>query len=425
MALNVKAALGICVFFIAGLCYVVNRVALPVEAAASPATADASANPNPAAPSGFAARRLARGNPVEMQRAVSREAANKAAAESSPPPTRTITLPPVAKRDATLTPGPVFAMADTPAIPAAGLREPGEGPATPPARALIATRAAEPEPMLEPVRYEIRPADLTVVDSSTPAVAGTSAKTEVAAAGSSYKVRKGDSLGRIARQVYGADDQQHIKMLIEANPKIAKRTNKLFVGEELKVPGVATAAGSDKPRKETAAPAVASASPAKESKSAVQTPKPSEPKPAPAPTPDKVADKSARPGQKTGDKSGAKAGDKPAGTAVAATGKTAAAKPAASGSGTTAKPAGKPTGGALVKVSPGGSGGAKPGRASETAAEQWYTIRGSDSLASIAQSQLKDGRRWRELAELNGLRDPNKLIPGKRIKLPAGTPNQG
>ena len=49
---------------------------------------------------------------------------------------------------------------------------------------------------------------------------------------------------------------------------------------------------------------------------------------------------------------------------------------------------------------------------------RWYTIRESDSLTSIARRFLKDGRRWRELAEINGLRDPDRLLVGRRIKLP-------
>ncbi|MFH1746309.1 MAG: LysM domain-containing protein [Planctomycetota bacterium] len=53
-----------------------------------------------------------------------------------------------------------------------------------------------------------------------------------------------------------------------------------------------------------------------------------------------------------------------------------------------------------------------------TGQPRWYTIRKQDSLTSIAARQLNDGRRWREIAELNGLNEPGKIIPGMRIKLP-------
>jgi hypothetical protein len=56
--------------------------------------------------------------------------------------------------------------------------------------------------------------------------------------------------------------------------------------------------------------------------------------------------------------------------------------------------------------------------APKTANGQWYTIQRNDSLASIAQRFLKDGRRWREIAALNSGLDPRKIVPGLRIKLP-------
>jgi nucleoid-associated protein YgaU len=47
-----------------------------------------------------------------------------------------------------------------------------------------------------------------------------------------------------------------------------------------------------------------------------------------------------------------------------------------------------------------------------------YTIRKRDSLVEIARRFLHDHRRWREIAELNGLRDADRIFPGMRIKLP-------
>lgn len=58
-------------------------------------------------------------------------------------------------------------------------------------------------------------------------------------------------------------------------------------------------------------------------------------------------------------------------------------------------------------------------RARQTDAWEWYTIQPKDSLASIARQQLKDGRRWREILELNSRLDPRKIVPGTKIKLPS------
>jgi nucleoid-associated protein YgaU len=54
----------------------------------------------------------------------------------------------------------------------------------------------------------------------------------------------------------------------------------------------------------------------------------------------------------------------------------------------------------------------------ETAAMRWYTIRKSDSLISIARRLLDDGRRWPEIAEINGLKRPDRITPGMKLRLP-------
>lgn len=55
----------------------------------------------------------------------------------------------------------------------------------------------------------------------------------------------------------------------------------------------------------------------------------------------------------------------------------------------------------------------------EAGQERWYIIQDRDSLTAIAKRELKDERRWREIAKLNGLADGSKIVPGMRIKLPA------
>ncbi|MGJ5826078.1 LysM peptidoglycan-binding domain-containing protein [Streptomyces ossamyceticus] len=47
-----------------------------------------------------------------------------------------------------------------------------------------------------------------------------------------------------------------------------------------------------------------------------------------------------------------------------------------------------------------------------------YTVRAGDTLWSIAASKLGDGNRWREIADLNSLKDPDAITPGQTLKLP-------
>jgi nucleoid-associated protein YgaU len=47
-----------------------------------------------------------------------------------------------------------------------------------------------------------------------------------------------------------------------------------------------------------------------------------------------------------------------------------------------------------------------------------YTVKKGDTLVSIAARQLGDYTRWPEIATLNGLRDPNRLTVGQRLRLP-------
>jgi nucleoid-associated protein YgaU len=204
----------------------------------------------------------------------------------------------------------------------------------------------------------------------------------VAAAAGTYKVRKGDSLTRIAQRVFGSSEQRHQQMLIDANPKIAKRVNKLYVGEVLTIPSI---------------PGVAAAS----ERASGQ----------PSGT---VAVKQAE--------SDGKKESKPATVAAVAASTTKKKSASADNSGKGTK---RTTVAAAQRPSRSGKKGRKASSGGETATERWYTIRGSDSLASIARDVLKDSRRWRELADVNGLRDPNKIIPGMRLKLPPAGPRQG
>ncbi len=55
------------------------------------------------------------------------------------------------------------------------------------------------------------------------------------------------------------------------------------------------------------------------------------------------------------------------------------------------------------------------------AAEKSYTIKSGDNLSDIAQEQLGDANRWKEIYELNKdvIGDnPDMIHPGKKLKLP-------
>jgi hypothetical protein len=47
-----------------------------------------------------------------------------------------------------------------------------------------------------------------------------------------------------------------------------------------------------------------------------------------------------------------------------------------------------------------------------------YRVRAGDTLWSIAASKLGDGNRWREIAALNKLANPDAISPGQTLKLP-------
>ena len=135
-----------------------------------------------------------------------------------------------------------------------------------------------------------------------------------------YTVRKGDSLVKISRRVWKRDDSQALEMLLAANPDLAKRKNRIYPGEVLRIPDL------DEIRR-----------------------------------------------------------------------------------------------GAAVELAVEQASEAPQFTAAEpTAAPRYreYTVRKSDSLARIAKRFLNDGNRWRELARINGLKDADKIYPGRRIKVP-------
>ena len=47
-----------------------------------------------------------------------------------------------------------------------------------------------------------------------------------------------------------------------------------------------------------------------------------------------------------------------------------------------------------------------------------YTVKAGDSLSKIAAAELGDGDRWKEIAKLNNIVDPNMIFPGAQLMLP-------
>lgn len=138
-----------------------------------------------------------------------------------------------------------------------------------------------------------------------------------------YTVQAGDTLNKIVKRLWQRSDPEAVRILLVANPDLARRKDRIFVGEVLKVPDP----------------------------DALEQP---------------VALVRAQP-------------------------------PASKDSGEKAK-------------------AASPDK--KEVRYNWYTVKEKDSLVVIARRYLKDPNRWREIAELNQLRDADRIVPGSRIKLP-------
>lgn len=47
-----------------------------------------------------------------------------------------------------------------------------------------------------------------------------------------------------------------------------------------------------------------------------------------------------------------------------------------------------------------------------------YTVKSGDTLSAIAARQLGSPSKWKQIADLNGIRDPNRLQVGQTLRLP-------
>jgi len=61
----------------------------------------------------------------------------------------------------------------------------------------------------------------------------------------------------------------------------------------------------------------------------------------------------------------------------------------------------------------------KPTSAAKPVATRAYVVKSGDTLSKIAQALLGSYKRWPEIASLNGIRDPQTVRIGQRLKIPA------
>lgn len=69
---------------------------------------------------------------------------------------------------------------------------------------------------------------------------------------------------------------------------------------------------------------------------------------------------------------------------------------------------------------PASAGGraASPSPSPPPAAGGTVTVRSGDTLSGIAKRHLGDPNRWREIAQINGIKDPKGIRPGQKLRLP-------
>ena len=52
--------------------------------------------------------------------------------------------------------------------------------------------------------------------------------------------------------------------------------------------------------------------------------------------------------------------------------------------------------------------------------QAYYTIKAGDTLVDICRMYYGSDERLEELCAVNGITDPNRILPGQKIKLPVG-----
>jgi hypothetical protein len=71
------------------------------------------------------------------------------------------------------------------------------------------------------------------------------------------------------------------------------------------------------------------------------------------------------------------------------------------------------------KKSPAKHHKASKGRKGTTSSTRTYIVRRGDTLGSIAARLLHSSSKWHDIAKANGIRDPNSIKVGQKLKIPA------
>ncbi len=177
-----------------------------------------------------------------------------------------------------------------------------------------------------------------------------------------HVVQKGQSLGKIAAEHYGRSNATRVKAIFEANTDVLENMHTVRAGQKLKIPDLGEASSSFEAAPEFVVNRMAN-TPTPRTDNRVRIPIPIS--------------------EKGGDLQG------PASVASAAIDRQTAQQ---------------------VKLTD----------TRATAAFQWYTVRPSDTLSSIARRQLGSDRFFSEIYRLNRdvIRDKNSIKPGMKIRLP-------
>ncbi len=419
MGLNVKLASLVCLSFIGGICWLVNQVTRPlVEVPASltaqypndPPTRTVYAGDNGISrrfsrPSAASAPIERRESPSTMQPVAAGPTIPLSSREALPP----LHVPPKA---------PLVAASDASSAASTGV------PATD-AEPLVARDGAartDPELMSEtPQTTSLQPA-LTAAASPTSAARPMSADadtgqrvgasggvapaaTAASAGPTRYTVKTGENLTRIARALLGRDDAKTLRTLLDANPNLKKRSGRVLAGETLNIPALASA----KPVSDPMPNGTGTVRGAKPAAAAPLTNMTAPPGIASAAKPP-AKPAAAQPARSA-------AGNKPPASADRGAARQTASVSRQSPKASTAKPAGATKSTQPKSSTARAASGTPANRSGKT---QWVTVQRGESLRDVAQRHLKDGRRWREIAELNGLRESERVPSGKRLRVPGG-----
>lgn len=76
------------------------------------------------------------------------------------------------------------------------------------------------------------------------------------------------------------------------------------------------------------------------------------------------------------------------------------------------------SGSLIRKTAKGKNAGKRKSKGSPKASGTTYTVKAGDTLSGIAHKTLGDATRWREIATLNKISNPNRIRVGQKLKLP-------